>query len=538
MKKIIYIFFLVLLSFWFASDSVKSLTTKIEHLKKIYLSQSWYFYKTKDYVQNKLERFYNGLESNKDLKILVQTNKFKLPDLKKSFISDFLDLKGKFLNEVNDINWQIQLLDDKIKYWLITWDKVTQQIATLDFKIDSLSGLYINLLSGLKNEYLGKINQLSWEIWNAIKSNVWFLNFINKREKKLKEIFSKYEEMKQLIDRFSNLFLSNQQDLYTFLENIKEKIRDKLNKLLSWNLQEIYENNQYLKYCAWDQIKDYINILINSFIVNLESYFKKLVWLPYSKNELEYIENVISVLKQKYYKDWKLDYQNLAEDDYLDNVYEKLISTINNVIEEINTKLAFYNFPKSEKDIKIKLKDALNKFLNDNLAKLIDDFRQFINDKKQICVIKVKEEKKLLKDILDLYYDVYISSWSDALNKIIKLQNKIKEVKSKIILPDDKKLLDNLYWQLEIKKIDLEISKEWLDRFDVKYKNIESLIEEVLNTLEKKYQEKWKSDVFKAKLTKAIWKIDKILTTLEVAPETKYLLLKIKKVFIKYLYLR
>jgi hypothetical protein len=156
-----------------------------------------------------------------------------LPDLKQSFISDLLDLKSKFISDVSDLNGQIQVLDDKIEYGLLTGDDVDQQIATIDFKIESLSGLYINLLTDLKNKYLEKLNQLSGDIQKTKEENAGFLNFIKKREEKLNKILAKYKEMKLVLDRFLSLFLANQDDLYEFLNQKEQYFEDKLTQILS-----------------------------------------------------------------------------------------------------------------------------------------------------------------------------------------------------------------------------------------------------------------------------------------------------------------
>jgi ATP-dependent exoDNAse (exonuclease V) alpha subunit len=180
----------------------------------------------------------------------------------------------------------------------------------------------------------------------------------------------------------------------------------------------------------------------------------------------------------------------LAEDDYLDKIYDKLLAKIDEIEKAINDKLAFYNFPDTEKQIKEKIFESLKEFLENKLNDLLEDFKQYISDKEQICELKVKEEKQKVNEILDKYYNIYVLTGQDILNYIENLQKEIQQILPTLILPENKNLLQKIYWQLEIKKIDELIKNQNLDRFDIKYPDIEQTIYEIIESIAEEYKKK------------------------------------------------
>jgi hypothetical protein len=83
------------------------------------------------------------------------------------------------------------------------------------------------------------------------------------------------------------------------------------------------------------------------------------------------------------------------------------LSKISQIEEKINNALAHYDFPNSEKDIKKVLKNDLEKFLQENLQKIRDIYKHFLDDQVKLLNLELKKQEEIFNKIMSDYYDVY-----------------------------------------------------------------------------------------------------------------------------------
>jgi hypothetical protein len=121
--------------------------------------------------------------------------------------------------------------------------------------------------------------------------------------------------------------------------------------------------------------------------------------------------------------------------------------------------LVNYNFPKNKGDIKNILRKKLKEFLLRNVDKLIKNYKQFLNDKVKLLNLELEKEKKIFDELMSEYYNIYVYTGNDLLDYIQNIQNKIKQYKDTLLKDQWRKILNKIYWLLEVKKIDLLIEK-------------------------------------------------------------------------------
>jgi hypothetical protein len=93
------------------------------------------------------------------------------------------------------------------------------------------------------------------------------------------------------------------------------------------------------------------------------------------------------------------------------------------------------------------------------------------------------------------------------------------------------------YWELQSKFIDLDITERWLLKYNVEYSWLASQLNRTIELLETQYEQKWKIEVLEKKLVSWIDKASTLLFSDKLSSKSRYLLLKIKKAFIKAKYL-
>ena len=540
-KKIVFLLFWFLSLFWgvFAISSGEILI-KINLLKSYFLSQgSWYFDKIQKDTLEKIQRWLVSIYSWEDVKILLALWKVEKINLDNKFVNDLLNIKDNFLTDLIKEKNKLSLLEEKKRYNLITWMDYINQLLTIDFEVSTLSGKYTNLLSWLQNLYLVKLSQLSGKVKKLILNNQGLLSVVKKREGQLRDFVNKCNEFEQIYNRINELFLGAYGDYITFLTNFEEKYKKILNNFLDNLINNIYLKNKNFKWYGSWFLDSYKNQLIDSSLKKVEDYFDSLLNIWVDKNKINWVIQTKQLVYKKYYNWNEYNWVALAEDDYISKVYNKFTKTVDLLIDKFNQKLAEYDFPNTKNEISRILKKKLEEYIKNQIEDIKKDFLNYIDSLRPYIQQQVEKAKEIYNKIWDSYYKCETYTWDEKCDCLKSLQDDI--IRSGKIVKDPKKnkLLEKLFWQIEVEKVDCLIKKKGIEYFNLKYKKIDETLNKILDEIYNRFKDKWQEDLFRKKLKKWLEKIDNLLNSwVDLTEETEYLLLKIKKAFIKFLYLK
>jgi len=353
--------------------------------------------------------------------------------------SSISQIKQKYASYLQDINQKkfdllsrLSDLQTQFENWLITTGEYEDDLNKLsasvsgyklfiDTDLNNLNSFYSGLYYTLKNTANKLLSTYSSQI---SKYKTYKLNLLD-LEKKFNQLKGNYSKLEKIIGITKEVLTSK-----------KDKITDFLNKY--------YENmldNEFKKYLSEDPNMAYF-----------ESWFKvkKELLIGFVDNQLD---KSFDKLIKNYYPDIDLD-------ELSGEIFSAEKKSPQEIVKNYSTLLSWLNsLDKTVKDYQAKVQDKLAKFpqqdkvsilhviendlisIMNNSTKLIqEDINQTLEWWKVFLQTREKLESSLMKLLTDEYSKALQQNTIKALNNFLGI---LESYKDAIILPENKKILDN-----------------------------------------------------------------------------------------------
>lgn len=532
MKKLLISLLWLSLAFWFVFWN--SVQDNLVEKKDDLLVDLW---KVNTALLNWVEDLQDELDDDQDFKILQSLWKLSLIDLKDNVLNRYFELKTNIFSDYSNINSQIVILDERKNLWLDSQSTYTTKLSDLSADVSSFESKYLELIASYQSIFSWNINWFENELSTSKEDNASLLKTLKAQAQDILDIMTKYDEFSSLLKTVNNFYGTNYDNIYKFVSEVKNITAEQLEKSLNSLADTYYDKYSNLDYYQ-DNIDQYINSLISTYKLDVDDYLDELVQNFYSQDDYEFIQTHIQELKAEYFSG-DLDYSKVSDSD-LDSVYKTLWEKLDEVIGSVNEKLANLEFPEEMSDLEAVLTDKIQEYYDTKKTDKSTLLKTYINNYVELLWYKLTSELDSY-NVLMSKFDSLRSLSGSASEQITQLDNILDTAKTTIDNIIDKSLKATLsiqYWTYVSKRIDLVISKNWLTKYNATYKNIDTTLKTILEWLYKEAEAKDKIDELNSKISSALDKVDTYLWDSKLSTTSQYLLLKIKKAFIWFKYLR
>lgn len=491
-------------------------------------------------VNTEIKNTISDLSELKETKEYLVLNAIWLIDFNElydEYYEEYLAIRENLLNDTASINSKFIILQEKQELWIYSSQEYSTQVEKLSTEISWLKEKYNEQIDNLLSKYESELANLEDDLDSLKINELDKIQSIVDKETYIELILENYGTYEDNIWNVKKIFEIRYDDINDYITEVKsltsEKFEAKLIKKMNTYLDK-YKNLDYYK----SDIEDYIDNMVDSYSTKFDVYFQNLIWDFYSKEDYEFIEKNYSKLMTEYLSDETVDYAALYEDD-VEDLYEKLYSTIVDVNEHIEEKFATLWNATNLEELQLILQVEIQNYYDDLYVSKSAVLETFMNSKVELLNLKLISQLDSYNILWDKIEDFYSFNWTDA-EKLITLnalQTNIKQFKTDLVDKDLRAKLESSYWELEAERIELIIDSESLRKYDSSYKNIDSRLDAILEALYEQAIDADKEDYYIEKLEQAIDKIDMFLNDSNIVQKSKYILLKIKKAIIKILYI-
>lgn len=490
-------------------------------------------------LQDSVLHLNKALDLDEDYILLNKVWKINLNKPDKKNLSDYFNFKTSILLDYNNLSSQKQILDEKLSFWAMDKTDYTGEISKFITDIDGYIKKYEDAIDKFFVNWDKNVEDYYVQIEDIKKSNKILLVTISSKKKSLEDMIWKYQEYKDNMKKINDVYVWNYDSVNDFIQQVKLIITDSITKDLDNVAKTYYDKYDNLDYYSSDIVGE-ANSLKNNYNLKINAYFNEIFSWFYSQIDIDYIENNIVVFKSRYLVDWKVDYKLLNDNDSLWEPYTKLMNKISDVNAVINWKLNELQNPSDLWKLKEIVKDKIEKYHEQEKQSVLDLFKRFLDKQVELLWYKLSSELESYNNLKKRDVNLQNFSWSldDKYFILNDLQDQVDIVSKKIISKDLKQELTRRYWELENEKIDIYIKKWSFIDIDKEYPDVDTKLKNILLSIESQFQTQWKSQLLLDKIDKALVKIKSFLTSGSLTKKTEFLLLKIKKVFIWFRYLR
>lgn len=538
-KLLFFLFTLIFL--WFNSslslaDSIDDLYEELDNTKTDVLDN---LKEKKDLLIDEWKDYEKEMKKLDDWEIYNWLEIIKVDDFTSQIINDYLNKKFSINSDYNTIVSSIEYLNEHNQIWTYDEQEFNSQINNINDQIQDFEIINWLLITNFYEDNLELINSELEKNDDLYEDNKELVSKLSERAKTLNKILVDYEIMDQKLKNFEELYIWNM-EIIGFTKTLKTRFQDELKEKLEAMKDLYYEKNPNLANYE-EEIDNFIKSLVDSFGVDIEDYFDDLFWKFYKDFNLEYVQETMKEFESLYFTEWKINYMALNNqyDNNFSKDYDDLLIEINKIEEDLSSRLDSFNNPDDIGSFKDEVLNKLTDFFNDVFADRKSSFDTSLKNYSKLLDYKVSEQREEYNNFMKRYYSLSEFTWTvpEKEQFMKELSSTTKKYKAEFVDFNMKKKISEVYWELESKFIDLEIQQKWLQKYNIEYPGLSSQLNKTLELLQAQYKKSWKTEVLENKIVSWIEKASTLLSSDSLSSKSRYLLLKIKKAFIKSRYL-
>ena len=439
--------------------------------------------KIKGFMDTSIERYRNSIKNQIDEEFDSICNNLLSEKNINSLIEDIL-LMIKNSEFKEDIN--MNLVDNYEHFWNQMYEK---NIIILNYFKDSKPGI----LDNLKENFISKIKRIFQNL--LFKKKTWsnyLKDALSLIQKKINESYIEMlnkcdyqEDLNIFIEKDEIFYLKIENDLKNnYFKNVSEKRFNEAKENIKKKCQEEYIKILDSKLPIWKDIKSDIYSRIRE---NIEAYIFKIFNKKTFKDEIDinlgkkeaFLNNIPSEIKEN--TQIKESRKNEIK-VYMDNEIDNSIKTFNNKLEKMPL---FKDYMQEKiklcyKIVDNEIKKLIDKFHyledkiifnSDSIFALLTNSKEFYKD----CGNKLEEINKKIRELSNeksKEYDELVLKTKPEWNKI--KSEKIEKIRE-ICKNFEKKSLEEIYFQEDLKVIDEAKLKSSITQLPDLYKEVDSL---------------------------------------------------------------
>ncbi len=488
---------------------------------------------------NSLETLQSKFKNNTDYLILKALGKINIGDINVKMLEQYFSIKTSLVSDYTTINSNFSILEEKKKYWLVSDTDYTSQKQNLNASVDAFFSKYLSLITGFNSTYSGDSGQVanfSGNITNLISSNQSILSGYEAQYSTMQDIVSKYKTFDTYVNQIKNLYDVNYDNLYNYISDVKDITAKDLESSLEKQISNYYSQYKNLEYYSGD-ISSYKDSTISSYKLEIDNFLVSLIKSFYTSDEYDFITNNYLSFKTTYMTGDDIDFNALVNTS-LSGVYTKLNSTMEDVNANIKAKLNALNNPWTVNDVQTVLNQEVENYYKTNKQTKLDDFKSYLDKEVELMTYKTSSELDSYNVIAGRVSDAQSLTWEEKLAALKSLIDDISTFESGLIDQSLKSQSMKIWAQAKIDYIDAYIENWNFNVVAAKYGDIDSQLKSIMLSLEEDAKTKWKSDTLIGKVQTWIVNAEKLLAKDNVSSKNQYLILKIEKALIRFIYIK
>lgn len=456
-----------------------------------------------------------------------------------NILSWYLNLKLKFITDLNILKSQRLILEEKKNLWLIDLANYNIESKNLTISIENLNNTYNTLIDDFFNNSNKELQIFSWNLYDTFEKKEWIINdFINIKQK-FDDLVNVYNEYKKLEKKIKNIYVWDYANIKTFIKESINTIMKILNDDLKSQIYNSYNVNSNIDNYSWD-IQNYLELTKNSYSKELETYFDSLFSWFYNVDDVNFVEINYNFFLNSYYNSWYVNYKKVYENFKNDDNAKKLSDKLNELKQLFENQLTFLKNPEDIEDIKKFIINDINKKYLEDKKNNLEKIKSYLWQIDELVELKIEKQNTKLEQVVQQINDLSNLTWENIdiiYEKYDNFQNQLKNIKQDTLDLTLKWQLDKKYWEIEIMKINLLLDNNIYNSSKKRYKDLDTKLDQIILDYKQDMIKNNKLEKFNKKTDKALETIENYLSVSQISSNTRFLTLYIKKAIIKQKYL-